>query len=127
MAKKATRTSRKIEARPHPRQRVAKGRRPAFMKDPDVDRLLALIMALTGEVAVMRDRLDTHERLAKAGKVATPANIEAFEPDAVLEDVREADRAAMLNRVFRILSVEMDQTGQAERGYRSLIETFSKR
>ena len=38
---KATRVQR-------PRQRVAKGRRPVFMCDPESDKLLAMIMAMTG-------------------------------------------------------------------------------
>ena len=35
-----------------------------FPGNPDVDRLLAMITALTGEIAILRARLDTHERLA---------------------------------------------------------------
>jgi len=126
-ARKAAPTPPKTAPAQRPRQRVAKGRRPFFMKDPDVDRLLAMVMALTGEVAVLRDRLDTHERLAQAGVVATPENIEEFEVDTETEDAREAARAAMLGRVFRILSIEMEDRDRAERGYTSLIETFSKR
>ena len=42
-----------------PRPLAAKGRRPQFLDDPDSDRLLAMIMALTGELAVLRERLDT--------------------------------------------------------------------
>ena len=38
--------------------------RPAFFDDPAVDKLLAMNMALLGEICVLRDRLDTHERLA---------------------------------------------------------------
>jgi hypothetical protein len=117
----------KASGGPARRQTVAKGRRPYFMKDPDVDRLLAMVMALAGEVSVLRDRLDTHERLAAAGKVATPQNIEAYSADEAVEDARETARAAMLSRVFRILSVDMDRGGEADRGYGKLIETFSKR
>ena len=39
--------------------RKAKGERPFFFDNPDVDKLLAMLMGLAGEVSVMRDRLDT--------------------------------------------------------------------
>lgn len=116
-----------LGTKPRSRQRIAKGRRPFFMKDPDVDRLLAMVMALTGEVSVLRDRLDTHERLAREGKVASPDNIETYEPSAGVEDERERARAAMLSRVFRILELEMETGPAAETGYRKLIATFAKR
>ena len=41
----------------------AKGRRPYFFDDPAVDKLLAMTMALAGELAVTRERLDTVERI----------------------------------------------------------------
>jgi hypothetical protein len=104
------------------RQRFAKGRRPFFMADPDVDRLLAIVTALTAEVSVIRERLDTAERLADRGMPATPANIEAYEPEPAVETARETVRAAMLERVFRILS----QPNEAEDGsYEATIDRFS--
>ncbi len=92
-----------------PRQRVAKGRRPFFLDSPDSDKLLAMIVALVGEVSVVKERLDTHERLAAQGKVATPEEIENYAPDEDVEDEREAWRAAMLERVFRIISATRDK------------------
>src|SRR5438045_4020830 len=91
-------------AKPRARQRFAKGRRPFFMKDPDVDRLLAIVTALTAEVSVVRERLDTAERLAEQGLPATPQNIEAYEPTPEVEAAREAVRQTMIGRVFRILA-----------------------
>ena len=88
-----------------PRKRVAKGRRPYFMSDPDVDRLLAMIMALTGELSVLRERLDTHERLLDQSQVMRIDDIEGFAPDKAVESQREAERQASLSRVFRILEV----------------------
>ena len=46
-------------------QRKAKGKRPHYFSNPDVDKLLSMIMALTGELAVARDRIDTIERVAQ--------------------------------------------------------------
>ena len=111
-------------AEPRPRQRFAKGRRPFFMKDPDVDCLLAIAAALTAEVSVVRERLDTAERLAEQGLPATPANIEAYDPSPEVEAAREAMRAALLDRVFRILAAPIEDAG-AERDYQSIVEKFA--
>jgi hypothetical protein len=109
---------------PRPRPVAAKGRRPQFLDDPDTDRLLAMVMALTGELAVLRERLDSHERLAAAGQVATPEAIEAFEPSLPLEESRNAWRTAMLERVFRsIRSAESDtEAARTEEDWRSLMD-----
>jgi len=109
------------------RQRFAKGRRPNFLDSSDSDKLLAMVVALVGEVAVVRDRLDTHERLATIGKVATPDEIEAYSPDEAVEDERETWRSAMLDRVFRIISATKEQSDMldSEADYESLIEQFA--
>jgi len=109
---------------PRPRQRFAKGRRPYFMKDPDVDRLLAIVTALAAEVSVTRERLDTVERLAAEGLPATPENIERYEPPPEVQTAREISRAALLDRVFRILAAPMEDEG-AEAEYQSIVEQFA--
>ena len=82
-----------IPGHPHPepnvkRIRTAKGRRPYFFEDPNIDKLLAMIMALTGEVSVLRERLDTHERLAAKKKWPSHQAIEDYEPDEITEAFR---------------------------------------
>lgn len=105
------------------RTRVAKGRQPQFFEDPNTDKLLAMVVALVGEVAVLAERVDTHERLAQAGLVATPDAIEAFEPDEDLEDQRETSRAALLGRVFRVIEVAAQSDPEtAEREFRKLLD-----
>ncbi len=110
-----------------PRQRVAKGRRPFFLDSPDSDKLLSMIVALLGEVSVVKERLDTHERIAAQGKVATPEEIEEYQPDEEVEDEREAWRSAMLERVFRIISItrETDESPDVEAKYNELITKFA--
>lgn len=108
-----------------PRQKFAKGRRPFFLDSADSDKLLAMITALVGEVSVLKDRVDTHERLAAAGKVATREEIETYSPDETTEDEREAARAQMLDRVFRIISATGDQNVASDEEYDSLIDKFA--
>lgn len=59
----------------------AKGKRPAYFDDPALDRMLSILMALVGEVSVLRERLDTVERLLEAKGSLSRADIEAFAPD----------------------------------------------
>ena len=42
--------------------RKASGPRPEYFEDPAIDKVLSMALALAGEVAVMRDRIDTLER-----------------------------------------------------------------
>ena len=44
-------------------KRKAKGERPYFFDDPNVDKLVSMIMGLAGETSVLMDRVDTIERL----------------------------------------------------------------
>lgn len=85
------------------RHRVHKGRRPSPGQDERVDTLLGMVMALTSEIAVLRERLDAHERLAAAGQSATPANVDAYDPDEVVQQQRAAARQRMIDKVCRPL------------------------
>ena len=94
--------------------RAARGpKRPDYLGNPDFDRFMMMFTALLSDVSALRDRLDTHERLAVEGKVATPEAIEAFEPSP--EDVsrRSALRDAFLKRIFRVVFEDLER---AERG-----------
>ena len=89
----------------------AKGERPYFFDNPDVDKLLAMVMGLAGEVSVMRDRMDTLERLAAERGLFDAADIDAYEPsDQVLAE-RAARRQVFLNEITRIVSSEVEGLG----------------
>ena len=59
----------------------AKGKRPAYFDEPALDRMLSMLMALVGEVSVLRERVDTVERLLEEKGSLDRADIEAFVPD----------------------------------------------
>lgn len=122
--KKAKKAATAVKSKP--RMRFAKGHRPFFFDNAAIDKLLAMIMALTGEVAVLRERLDTHERLAKKGKKATPENIEKYQPDMAVEDAREAVRVASLDRVFRIITFNDDRRTEGDANYQNLVDKFAE-
>jgi hypothetical protein len=113
------------ETKAKPRQRTAKGRRPFFLDNPESDKLLAMVIALVQEVSVVRDRLDAHEQLARAGKVATPEEVDAYEPDDDVEDARETRRAALLERVFRIIAIKQDEPADGADPYEALVDQFA--
>jgi hypothetical protein len=97
------------EERYYQRDRVEYVRhgRPVFFDDPAVDKLLAMVTALLGEVCTLRERLDTHERLAAAQGVCTPEAVDAYVPDATAEQARAAMRELAIGRVMSVLTEEV--------------------
>ena len=52
----------------------AKGKRPWFLEDADVERVMNITLVLMQEVSVLRERLDTVERLLERdGKLSKAA------------------------------------------------------
>jgi hypothetical protein len=92
-----------------PRARKAIGpERPVYFKPGDVDRVMAIVLALASEVASIRDRIDSHERLADAGAPPRSSNVEAYVPDAAAEAAREAWRDAYIRRLFRVITEDLE-------------------
>jgi len=88
--------------------RKAKGKRPYFFRDPDVERVLSITMALAMEHAVTRQRLDALERLLEARGVMSRAELDAFVPDAEAEQARTRWTQEYIARVLRILQQETE-------------------
>lgn len=83
---------------------ATKGLAPIPGQTPADARSLAMIVALTSEVSVLRARLDTMERLMTAAGVLAPGAIESFAPDQAAQEERDAQRQRTLAKVFRSLS-----------------------
>jgi hypothetical protein len=90
--------------------RVAKGKRPQYFSDPAIDKLLAIVLQLAGELSVTRERLDTVERLLAEDKVLDRDRVEGYEPAAEVAAEREAKRAEYIARVLRIVQAELEET-----------------
>lgn len=90
-------------------QRKAKGQRPAYFEDPATAKLLSITMALAGEVAVLRDRLDSVEVLLAQGKPVSPSEIDAFEPSAEDRARRDAWRDRFLEQVLNAIHQEKEE------------------
>lgn len=136
MARKAParKTERKTVAKkatPQPeirRIRTAKGRRPYFFDDHNIDKLLAMLMALAGEVSVIRERLDTHERLGEKKRLASPKAIEGYKPTDAVDAERVKWRADYVARILRIVTDELEQVKRQEtdKQYEKIVEEVSK-
>ena len=87
-----------------------------------------MIMALAGEVSVLRERLDTHERLAARESWPSETNVENYDtPDQIVE-IREQTRAEFVSRVLRVVNADIEQmsSGEAEREYQNQVRHVSR-
>jgi hypothetical protein len=89
--------------------RRAKGAHPHFFDDANIDRLLTMMMNMAEEISVLRDRLDTHERVAAAKGAYTPADIEAYDAPDDVRAVRDTWRAKFLDRLLKTLEQDYDR------------------
>jgi len=84
--------------------RGPKGRRAQFYADPAVDQLMAIVVALTAEVSVAFDRIETLERLLAGAGVIAPGAVEGYVADDAENTERNRRREALIERVFQVLS-----------------------
>jgi hypothetical protein len=91
------------------------GKRPYFL-DPEVERVLAITMAVAQELAVARERIDTLERLLVEGGVLAPGAVEAFTPSAAVAAERGRWTQEYIARVLRIVQQEGEAIAAAGKG-----------
>jgi len=93
----------------------AKGGRPLFLETPALDDLLSIVVALAQELAVVRERTDTAERLLVEKGVLGSQDIEQYKPDRSADFMREQWRQDYLGRIFRAIKerAEGESAGEA--------------
>ena len=79
----------------------AKGKRPEYFDDPEDERILSILMAVAGEVSVLRERLDTVERLLESKGSITREDIENYVPDKQAAYERGAMVREYIYRIMR--------------------------
>ena len=87
----------------------AKGKRPGYFRDSDSDRLMAILMAVSGELAVTRERLDTLERVLEAKGLLQQADIESYVPDSDAARKRGLWHQEFIARILRVVQQEIEQ------------------
>jgi hypothetical protein len=103
----------------------AKGERPVYLQDRTTDNILAIVLALAGEMVVMRERLDTAERLL--GDAGLKERIDSYRPTSAVLAEREAWRAQFIDIVMRPIQQEyegLEETAEPK-SYASAIEAVS--
>ncbi len=88
----------------------SKGKRPYFFQDPAVERVLNITMAVAGELAVARERLDSLERLLEKRGILSREELENYVPDTPqIEEERQLWHSEYISRVLRIVQQEMEE------------------
>jgi hypothetical protein len=98
----------------------AKGKRPYFLEDKAVERVLNITMAVASEVAVMHERLDTIERLLANKNILQTYEIETFTPNPAEAEERQRWHASYVARILRIVQQELEALQQDPENNRSM-------
>lgn len=96
----------------------ARGKRPVFYEAPGLDQAMSMIMVLANEISVLHDRLDSTERVAKAGGLDLAAGIEALQLDQQALESREAWRQDFLDRLFYLMRKDASEAAGADTAQR---------
>lgn len=86
----------------------AKGKRPDFLGDSTSERMLSILLAVVGEVSVLKERLDTVERLLDTKGTIDRADIEAYEPDRDAAQERALMIKEYIARIMRGVQQNME-------------------
>lgn len=92
----------------------AKGKRPENL-DFASERMLSILLAVVGEVSVLKERLDTVERLLDEKGTISRADIEGYQPHAQAARERGLMTKEYIARVMRGLQQEMEAMQVDER------------
>ena len=72
-----------------PLPRHTRSSRPQFFEEPGLDQMMSVVLGIAQELSVLRDRVDSVERLLDAKGSLTRAELEAYRPDAAA-DIKSA-------------------------------------
>ena len=103
----------------------SKGKRPYFL-ETDIERLTNIVLVLAQELAVVRERTDTLERLLEQSGVLTRQKIETFTPTKQQADERGAWTQEYLARVFRVLQQEREALQAQEASSEEVADELAK-
>ena len=92
----------------------AKGKRPAYFDDPAIDRLVSILMAVVGEVSVLRERLDTIERVLETKGSLSREDIENYVPDREAAFERGCVTREYIARIMRGVQQDMESLSADE-------------
>lgn len=91
----------------------AKGERPTYFNDRSIDNILSITLALAGEVVVLRERLDTVERLLEQRGALLQSDVDAYRGPPDVLDRREVWRTQFLDVILRPVQQELEGLQEA--------------
>jgi len=91
-----------VERKNQDRTARSKGSQPVVLESATQDALAGMVLALLGEVMVLKDRLDANERLLRAAGLHGPVDVDTFQPDAEARLYRGAYRQKTYERVLGV-------------------------
>ena len=86
--------------------KTVRGKRPKIYPHEGQDHMMAMMMALIQEVAVLRDRVDLVERVAESKGIILSEEVEGFTLDQEALEAREQWRNDYMARIFAIFEQE---------------------
>lgn len=86
--------------------RLAKGRRNQFFDAGGVDELMSMVLELTAEVSVLRERQYATERILEQHNLPVGEALEAWQPTEADQAHLEADRERLIGTVLRTLEAD---------------------
>jgi len=109
------------------RKARSKGSQPTVFESETTDALAGLVLALLGEVVVLKDRLDANERLLKAAGLHGPADIDTFAPDVEARAYRGAYRQGIYDRVLGTARDKLTPEALADqRDYEGVLDAVAR-
>lgn len=104
-----------------------KGKRPYFFDDPAVERIMNITMAIGMELAVVRERMDSMERLLEEKGIMTRAEIENYVPATKdIETQRQQWHSEYISRILRIIQQEMEQLENPDKTLHEIADDIDK-
>ncbi len=91
-----------------PVPKTVRNTRPAFHDQAAIDRLIGMVLALTGEVSVLRDRVTTLEALGQKSGWLAPDAVDGYVPSLPERQQRETAREQLLAHVTRPMRQEIE-------------------
>lgn len=86
----------------------SKGKRPSYLDATANDHLLSMIMVLSEELAVTRERADTMERLLVSKGILRSDDIDEYVPDTEAGLERQVKNTEFVSRLIRSIRHEID-------------------
>ncbi len=105
----------------------SKGKRPYFHEDHAVERVLNITMAIAGELAVMRERMDSIERLLEKKGTVSREEIENFVPETTeQEEQRQSWHSEYISRVLRIVQQEQEEMENPDKSIEEIADDINQ-